>query len=205
MTTIIGICGPAGSGKSTVAERLESHYGARRYAFADPLKEMLMRTFDFTYEQMYGSQQDKETVDPRYGHSPRWFMQRVGTQGIRHTFGEDVWWKMTLDRIKADEPALAVIEDVRFVNESIGIHRAFETRVRITGTMDEYRDVQHHGLVWRLEPPGFVATADPTHASETQWSLCKYDYKLTPQYRGLDHLYDCIDALAHECFLKRVC
>jgi molybdopterin-guanine dinucleotide biosynthesis protein len=36
MTLVVGICGPAGSGKTTVAKYLERHYGARSYALADP-------------------------------------------------------------------------------------------------------------------------------------------------------------------------
>jgi hypothetical protein len=203
VTTIIGLCGPAGSGKSTVAERLESKYGAKRYAFADPLKQICMRTLDMTREQVYGTQEQKETRDPRYNFSPRWFLQRLGTEGMREVFGPDVWWKLTLDRIDNDRPALAVIEDVRFVNEAEGIRRErWRTEPIPYGFPDDCRSIRIPSYVWRLEPPGFTPTAAPTHQSEAQWSLCKYDYKLAPLYRGLEHLYDCIDALAQTCGLE---
>lgn len=190
-TTIIGLLGPAGSGKSTAAKYLAEKYGARRYAFADPLKDIVRLALDFTHEQVYGPQKSKEAVDPRYGHSPRWFLQRVGTQGVRAVLGADFWWQYTLDqRIMRDRPALAVIEDVRFVNEAAGLDRL---GARVPGL---------DSSIWRLEPiVEGVSTADPTHASEAEWSKAPYDLRIAPRALGLEVLYAELDRAAAYCGL----
>jgi len=157
---ILGLLGPAGSGKSTAAKYLAEKYTCMRYSFADPLKHVAMRTLGFTYEQCYGTQAQKEAVDPRYGFSPRWFLQKLGTEGCRGVFGDSFWTERTLDLIVRQQQAagahVAVIEDVRFVNEANAIHAV-------------------GGAVWRLECPDRESVADATHASEAEWSRCGYD------------------------------
>src|SRR5678809_1072818 len=111
MTLVIGLAGPAGSGKSSVGAYLAEHYGAHRYAFANPLKELIRRAFDMTEAQLYGTQRDKETKDPRYNVSPRWLMTHIGTEGIRSVFGPDIWAETTLKQICEERPKFAVIED----------------------------------------------------------------------------------------------
>jgi len=181
VTTIIALCGPAGSGKTTVASYLIEKYGARRYGFATPLKEMVKRALDFTDEQVYGTQEQKEAVDPRYGHSPRWFLQRIGTEGCRAVFGEDFWTRQCIDTIKRDAPCLAVIDDLRFA--------------------DEAHAVQWSGLVasvLRLWPVGDRvalerAAAAGSHASEEQWKQLTADIEITPETRGVDVLLKAVD------------
>ncbi len=47
-------------------------------------------------------------------------MQHVGTEIFRRIYGP-VWIKRTLNKIKVDKPALAVIEDLRYPNEFFGV------------------------------------------------------------------------------------
>ena len=183
MTTIIALCGPAGSGKSSVATYLVERYGAKRYGFAMPLKEMVKRALDFTDEQVYGTQEQKEAVDPRYGHSARWFLQRIGTEGCRATFGESFWTKQCLDMIWRQNPKIAVIEDTRFYDEALAIQS----------------DDRFNGLVWRLWPVGDDislqrAEAAGTHASESDWKRVDADVEIQPPERGLENLYGLVDA-----------
>lgn len=188
---IIGILGPAGSGKTTVARYLVEKYGAVRYAFGDPLKEIAGRTLDFSHDQLYGSQEQKEAVDPRYGFSPRWFMQRLGTEGIRSVLGEDFWWKLCLERIFDEKPPLAVIDDVRFENEAEGILFAGS----------QYK--QHPTYVWKLESAG-QSSADPSHPSEAEWEKAPYSHIVRPRERNLIALFDAVDDVATECELQRI-
>jgi hypothetical protein len=182
LTTVIALCGPAGSGKSTVANYLVERYGAQRYGFATPLKEMVKRALDFTDEQVYGTQEQKEAIDPRYGHSPRWFLQHIGTEGCRAVFGQDFWPKMCLDTIVRQNQSIAVIEDMRFVNESEMV--LFDPRV--------------NGFVWRLWPvddcesAARMATAGQ-HASEEEWSMVHASLEFHPGKRGPEHLNMMVD------------
>lgn len=171
---IIAIMGPAGSGKSTAAQHLVEKYGAIRYSFAGPLKELAKRTLDLSDAQCYGTQAEKEAIDPRYGFSARWFLQRLGTEGARVTFGSDFWTRMLIDKIKRENPPLAVIDDARFVNEA--------TAIRDAG-----------GQVWRLTCAGGAQSSDAgAHASEREWAIAPADIIMSPPF-GLESLYRCID------------
>ena len=195
-TVIIGLAGGAGSGKSTAAAFLEERYGAKRYAFADPLKRIAMNTLKFTRAQCYGTQVEKEAVDPRYGFSPRQFLQWLGTEGCRAVLGADFWWKFALDAIREDRPALAVIEDVRFPNEAKALL-----------TLDERERGPLVGHVWRLHPAPDApvnTTADATHASEAQVMTLPASAEVRPPKYGLEPLYSTLTYHAHEIGLRMV-
>ncbi len=196
MTVIVGLLGGAGAGKSSVAGYLAERYGAARYSLARPLKEIAKRALGFSDEQVYGTQEQKEAVDERYGFSPRWFLQKLGTEGIRAVFGADVWTKLCLETIGRDAPLLAVIEDVRFVNESRAITKmSYGTFVQGV-----------KGLVWRLECPDRETAADASHASESEWMLADFHHVLSPAKRGLDELFGLVDdaCLKFTIFPKRM-
>lgn len=212
---IIGLLGAAGSGKSTVSDYLVAKYDAKKYSFAYPLKEIARRVFDFTEGQLYGSQAEKEAVDPRYNFSPRWLLQKLGTEGIRAVLGEDTWWQSCLRRILDDRPSLVVIEDFRFSNEVdgfLGINDAAWIDVSVDW-YDRLREcypfvpnVDGNPImppvlpvnVWRIEAPGpSVSEADSTHQSEAEWSRCRYTNILKPERRGLVELFDAVDEAAY--------
>lgn len=155
---ILGLMGAAGSGKSTAAKYLADRYAATRFSFADPLKAMVARAFDLTHAQCWGTQAEKEAIDPRYNVSARWLLQRIGTEGCRAVFGQNFWIDQTLAMINRAGPGLglAVIEDVRFCNEA--------TAIRAAG-----------GVVWRLECPDRQSSADAGHASEAEWLRAEFD------------------------------
>lgn len=65
---IIGICGSAGSGKDTVADYLvKKHFCS--ISLADPMKRMLMQTFDFTERQLWGPSEQRNAPDSRYSRT----------------------------------------------------------------------------------------------------------------------------------------
>lgn len=156
---IIGLMGAAGSGKSTAALYMHEAYDARIYSFAKPLKEIVRLTFDFTSKQVYGSQAEKEAIDSRYSFSPRWIMQRLGTEGVRKVLGQDFWCSHTINEIRLEQERkpdmLAVIDDVRFPDEAQAI-------------------LDTGGLVWRLECPDRMSSEDSSHASESGWLSAPY-------------------------------
>lgn len=138
---VVGLLGRAGSGKSTSAEYLEEHFTAARYSFARPLKELAKELFGLTDEQVYGTQAQKEEVDPRYGVSARDLLIRLG-EGARKYIGNRVWADGCINAILAQHaqggPSLHVIEDVRHINEA----EIIKTDKRIRGYVVklEYKD-----------------------------------------------------------------
>lgn len=192
---IIGLLGPAGSGKSTIAEHLVGKYGAVRRAFATPLKQIVQRAFDLTDDQLYGSQEEKERIDPRYNVSARWLMQRIGTEGFRSVLGRDFWWSYCLKQIFDEGHDVVVIDDVRFPNEAAGLLQ-----------FNKDRDPRFLPIrVWRIESPvepGVVA--DPNHESEATWKECEYTDLIKPAEPGLVELYDAVDEAAYNSGLTVV-
>jgi hypothetical protein len=75
---IIAICGKKRAGKDTTADYLIEKYNFTKYSIADPVKEICRSLFDFTDEQLYGS--EKEIIDINIGLSPRDAMQKMGTE-----------------------------------------------------------------------------------------------------------------------------
>ena len=63
---LIGICGRAGSGKTTVADILVSRHGFVSVALADPIKRYCRDAFDFTYEQLWGPSSARNAPDLRF-------------------------------------------------------------------------------------------------------------------------------------------
>jgi len=189
---IIGILGPAGSGKSTAATYLVDKYGAKRYSFAHPLKKIVRQAFDLTKDQVWGSQACKEKIDPRYNVSPRWLLQRIGTEGIRNTLGPDFWWELCMQQILDDNPPLAVIDDFRFENEVNGF-------LSLNINHDPKYPLVH---IWRIESDRLPnSTADASHQSEAEWSKCAFTEKIESESGGDDftsllNFYEAIDDTA---------
>lgn len=116
---IIALSGRIGSGKTTCASILERRGdGAAVLAFADPLKLAAQALCDFSHEQLWGDA--KEAVDAFWGFTPRYFLQRLGTEGLRELFGTDFFvrrMRQALLKAEACRCDLAVIHDCRFIEE----------------------------------------------------------------------------------------
>lgn len=122
MIHIIALLAKAGHGKTTVANYLRDEYGAKVVSLAGPLKRCAQKVMGFSDNQIYGSQAEKEAIDPRYGFSPRRFLQLLGTEGLREEFGPDVHVRALLRRIELDDEqsndhGVYVVDDARFENE----------------------------------------------------------------------------------------
>lgn len=108
---LIGLAGLAGSGKDTVAKFLTDY---EKIAFADPLKESCKILFNLSDKQL-SDRTLKETVDSRYGKSPRQLMQLVGTDILRR-IDPDLFVERARERIEMIGGNV-IISDVRFENE----------------------------------------------------------------------------------------
>lgn len=116
---IIGLGGFAKAGKDTVATHLVEKYGFKQLAFAGPLKQACKEIFSFTDEQVHGDL--KEVNDEYWGFSPRFALQKVGTECMRDGFDLDIWVKAAGKRIMSEPDTNWVITDVRFPNEASAV------------------------------------------------------------------------------------
>jgi hypothetical protein len=119
---VIALLGRAGHGKSTVARYLQDTRGWIPVSLAGPLKRVAQTVMGFTDAQLYGSQADKERIDPRYGFSAREFLQRLGTDGLRREFGADVHVRALMHSL--DPGKTYVVDDARFADEVLAVRDA---------------------------------------------------------------------------------
>jgi len=129
---LLGLLAKAGHGKTSVAQHLARRYGTRTRSLAGPMKRAVQNVFGFSDEQLWGPQHVKDAPDPRYGFSPRWLLQRLGNEGLRQEFGDDVHHRaliFSLARESARTPGPAegsvvyVLDDVRFPNDAAFVAR----------------------------------------------------------------------------------
>jgi hypothetical protein len=186
---LIGLSGKAGSGKSTVGDYLTGAHGYEQFAFAEALKEVVGLAFGFEEEQLYGRR--KEAVDPRWGVSPRWCMQWLGTEVLRARWPQ-IWIyhlrREILDFLSVNGQHPVVVTDVRFQDEA-------EALKRIGGVLVRLRRDQEQ----RIEA---CATGFPEHISETDLDGWKgWDYVI--QNNGsLQDLADWVEVMLGEAVEK---
>lgn len=115
---LIGVTGRKGSGKDTVGKFLVEDHGFRQTAYANPIKEAVKVALSMTDEQVYGPIEVKETVDPRYGITPRYALQTLGTEWGRNLIHLNIWALAMHARIEQEPDQNWVVTDLRFLNEA---------------------------------------------------------------------------------------
>ena len=131
MRHIIGLTGPIGSGKTSVANILCQDFGFVRVRFAGPLKNM-MTTLGLTLAEIEGELKEKPCA-LLCGKTPRHAMQTIGTEWGRNLIGEDLWvnaWRHQVNKMIETQPV--VCDDVRFANEAKAIRDMGGLVVRVT-------------------------------------------------------------------------
>ena len=171
---IVGLVGLKGHGKDTAGVYFHNLFAYKRMAFAYNLKVAAMQIFRLQPMQVFGDISVKETVDKRWGLTPREILQQLGTEVGRHIHPE-VWVKSVMLSIEADGSKKFIITDVRFLNEAKAIKDA-------------------GGLVVRVSRPGFGTDEHNDHQSELEVLEIKHDYELVND-STLDALRDKVKLL----------
>lgn len=146
---LIGLTGPAFSGKDTVGWFLTLQHGFTAKAFADPLRDGLRKMLGLLESDFLPDNKER-TID-WLGKSPRELLQSLGTEWGRDLVHRQVWVRRMAMRIQDDLHAdkLIVITDVRFVDEAELIHR-------------------FGGHIWQILRPGSETTEHSDHRSEQE-------------------------------------
>ena len=114
-----------------ISQLLESFRPCKIYAFADVLKEFAVDVLGLEYNQVYGTNEEKnspthllwENMPTGNNKGPmtgREVLQYFGSDICRKMY-ENIWFDACIRRIRKDDPELALISDVRFANEIQGI------------------------------------------------------------------------------------
>lgn len=175
---LIGISGVAGSGKDTVADYLFRQHGFSKIAFADPLKQALVKVLGVNPKYFHESELKDATL-PYWGFSPRHAMQSIG-ESIKNSLGEEVWlkrWFLSYQMI--GETDHVVVPDARFDLECAAIR-------------------QLGGTIIHLRRPGAGLTGDAArHVSELGPSIMPEDHVLIND-GTLEELYAGVEILLNE-------
>jgi len=121
---LFAICGHKRHGKDSIADVLVAHFGFRKDQFARPMKEACSAIFGWSAEYI---ENEKETIDPRWGISPRQALMLLGTEWgqymlsgefpeFKRITGRKLWARRTLDLYNPSENL--VISDMRFPHEA---------------------------------------------------------------------------------------
>lgn len=147
---IVGICGQKGVGKDSVADVLVKNHRFIKVGFADALKEMTATMLRYRglseniiWRMLNGDLKEFPNAF-LCGRSPRFFMQRLGTE-FRDLIDKNLWVDCFADHVRKMDRV--VISDVRFLHEELFIK-------------------SRGGIVIRLDRPALKST--DTHTSEQE-------------------------------------
>jgi hypothetical protein len=145
---LIGLTGKKRHGKDTAGRYLVEHYGFTQVGFADKVREMALAIDPLVASELRLSEL-VGAFDWEHAKSVpevRRLLQRIGTEGVRDTLGEDAWVRAAFKDL--DRNRDYVFTDVRFLNEAAAVKQA-------------------GGVVWRVSRPDLPDDGD-THASELE-------------------------------------
>jgi hypothetical protein len=206
---IIGVCGFIGSGKDTIADYLVNFHGYRRESFANSLKDAVSVVFGWDRTMLEGrtkqAREWREQVDPWWAErlnmpelTPRWILQRWGTEVCRKGFHDDMWIASLENKLRNSTDDI-VISDCRFPNEIKSIKDAGGIVIRVKrGPEPEwYRDAADMNagdkcMNWALASSRMAKLN--IHASETAWVGTKFDHVLAND-SSIDDLYAKVQAI----------
>ena len=188
---IIGISGPAGSGKSTIADLICKNYFASRVSFADPIREMLYPLID---QLMYTKKEDevqaalrenKEKVLDGLDMSPRFLMQRLG--GFFRELNPNTFVTLADKKIEMLESINKLISSLTETQDHVPVYGYVIDDVRYDNEATWVRDVRK-GAVIKIGRPEEYLRKVPEHHSE-QGISNKF---VTAEYTNSNEMEDAI-------------
>lgn len=179
---LIGLMGPAGAGKTTVANMLRERHGYMVISLADPLRDMLgalLSGLGVGHEWME-NRELKERPIPIIGASYRKLAQTLGTEWGRQRIDPTLWVRLCAHKIqelRGTHYEAVVVHDIRFANEAGMIRQAGGWVVRVNRQVDALPDGRSD------------------HPSE-HWQATAHADHLILNSGGLELLQDQVDRIA---------
>ena len=165
---LVGFCGRAGSGKDTAASYLTTLFNYRKVAFADALRRATAAITGW-HVDVLNSPTFKNTLDARFGCTPRQFMQRLGTE-VGRNMDPDLWLKAWAATVHdTPEERGIVVTDVRFHNEAQAIRDAGGLLIRIKRPVADAAPVEHESEA-HVDDLGAPLTVNNTGSHEDLWA-----------------------------------
>ena len=127
------------------------------YSFADGLKGLCMEFFDLSFDQVYGTNKQKNTMcqvfwedlptktKKKGNMTSRELLQYFGTDIMRKML-ENVWVNSTIKNILREQSGLAIIADLRFPNEVEVVKKNNGKVVRLTRELIEDSHISETAL-----------------------------------------------------------
>lgn len=131
---IIGLAGPIGSGKSTIAQSVVRAAAYRRiaghvFSFAGALKAMMVTllqktgySWEAAHALVHDNKRREDSLNVLQGKTMRHALQTLGTEWGRDCIGERFWADLAIEAGRASGAELVVFDDVRFRTELQAIH-----------------------------------------------------------------------------------
>lgn len=121
---VIGVHGPAGSGKDDFGSFIEEYFQSKgrdvkSASLADPIKNICAYIFGGTPDTYYTQEGKADVLDTTYGLTIRSIMQKVGTDSFRKHISDQIWIDVFQRQVLDKAPSLSVviIPDIRQDNE----------------------------------------------------------------------------------------
>jgi len=186
---IIGFSGKIGSGKTTLAQILCNEYPYTKASFADPLKYIVQYLYDLEHNQLYGNK--KEIIDTRYGVTPRYLLQYIGTNLFRNW--DKNFWVNVFERKYANQELL-VLDDVRFENEAHIIHQMGGIVIKVVSHRVGNNNIDNNNIGNNNTDQNGINHIPANHESEQ--GVKNYDYKIYND-QGYEELNKSLQELLH--------
>jgi len=170
---IIAITGEARSGKDTSAEYIQEVYDYERFAFAEPMKDIIGITLEINQDTLdeFKNNPNQYTISGNFKYDSydtymefitdmRKILQRFGTDAMKKYFGNDVWANLLISRATTWRCTNVVVSDLRYLNEYSVLKASCE---KLT--------------VIRIHKEG--VNKNDTHSSEQELNQIPTDYEIS--------------------------
>lgn len=174
---IIAICGAKRSGKDTLATLIANKWGYKHVKIASKLKEVCRILFNFTDNEL--ETDVKDSMNDKWGISPRKAMQFIGTEVMQYKIQEllpnisrSFWINSLIDSLDINGKNKYVISDLRFLHE----YQELKKRGAIIIRIDDHKN----------------ANLD-SHISEKEYLTIPTDIIIDNSEKNMDKLQNDLD------------